>query len=828
MCSRRRIRPKSSVPVIALLLVFFFLPLFPPVASAAPEKDYVIVIDVSTSMQDVFDEVKRLTKQTISQAKPGDNVAIITFGERATLLDRRMVKGKADIEALQTEVDALYPTDYATYLNSGMEKSIGELRYLFEKNPDRERVLLWLSDDKDNPPTQLAEGYISLDKLRERNERFEPGREWFAYKAPLSEVKNAPLEDFITWARRTTFRVGVKENDINLGSFENENVHKKVVITFEPQHPGAAGLEFFTGASLVDPKDPTRTIPVTLTPNRVVAANHTWQQQFDVSFTGEPGEYKGEIAFQSVSGPLLEVVPRKVILTAMIAPPKPVEEEPPAEVEEKPQPKGGLLADAKEKGIIATESRPPGTTRPAKPFTFGPLEPGKKEVHFFDLYLNREADTAKISQDLAIDLPEGVNIASKIFGKGGKKLTAEVTVSVDDDAALPDDYFIQGGYEGSIHFVSDESGVEILPLAYPIRIEMNADKVRWGTKILPTTTKSIGASRARRMTFEELTRELEEDKQQKPNPIISAVRSVFAKVGSRYVLLPFAAVVLLLFILMLYRMRPASELFVGELVIIKDPTDSKTKNINLKRIGSLHGKDTLTLGSSASADIRLDHSSVAPIHCRISAKRSENQIEVSILPGKTSLLKINDVECAVKTRLSDKDLLGIGEFILLFSNPEPQKEVVVHFRDGRTMRGTPVTWDIGAPSFELLRTDVEGAEGTMDEITLIQFDALKGIFFLKDVAEAASPIPRQRIKHNELLEITFFDGEKIEGNPLVDYSSLSARFYLVPKDMPNIVSILIERASIKGMTKREVKGEPEAAAGRWSLFKSRRKEASAD
>jgi hypothetical protein len=792
-----------------------------------PEKDYVIVIDVSTSMQDVFDEVKRLTKQTISQAKPGDNVAIITFGERATLLDRRLVRGKADIDALQTEVDALYPTDYATYLNSGMEKSLGELRYLFEKNPDRERVLLWLSDDKDNPPAQLAEGYISLDKLREKNERFEPGREWFAYQAPLSEVKNAPLEDFITWARRTTFRVGVKENDINLGSFENENVQKKVVITFEPQHPGAAGLEFFTGASLVDPKDPTRTIPVTLTPNRIVAANHTWQQQFDVSFTGEPGEYKGEIAFQSVSGPLLEIVPRKVTLTAMIAPPKPVEEAPPV-VAKEPQPKGGLLAEAKEKGIIATESRPPGTTRPEKPFIFGPLEPGKKEVHFFDLYVNREADTAKISQDLAIDLPEGVNIASKIFGKGGTKLTAEVTVSVDDDAALPEDYIIQGGYEGSIRFVSDESGVEILPLAYPIRIEMNADKVRWGTKILPATTKSIGASRARRMTFEELTRELEAGDQQKKSPIISAVRTVFARLGSRYVLIPFVSIILLLFAFLLYRMRPANELFVGELVVIKDPTDSKTKNINLKRIGSLHGKDILTLGSSASADIRLDHSSVSPIHCRISAKRSENHVEVSILPGKSSLLKINDVECTNKTHLSDKDLLGIGEFILLFSNPEPQKEVVVHFRDGRTMRGTPVTWDIGAPSFELLRADVEGAEGTVEEITLIRFDALKGIFFLKDSSETAASIPRERIKHDELLEITFFDGEKIEGNPLVDYSSLSARFYLVPKDMPNIVSILIERTSIKGMAKREAKGEPEAAAGKWSLFRGRRKEASAD
>jgi hypothetical protein len=127
------------------------------------------------------------------------------------------------------------------------------------------------------------------------------------------------------------------------------------------------------------------------------------------------------------------------------------------------------------------------------------------------------------------------------------------------------------------------------------------------------------------------------------------------------------------------------------------------------------------------------------------------------------------------------------------------------------MRGTPVTWDIGAQSFELLRADSEGASETAEEISVVLFEDLKAVFFLQDASGAASAIPKDRIKQNEVLEVTFFDGEKIEGNPLADYSTLAARFYLIPKEMPNIVSILIERASLREMSKREAGRESESA-----------------
>ena len=80
----------------------------------------------------------------------------------------------------------------------------------------------------------------------------------------------------------------------------------------------------------------------------------------------------------------------------------------------------GMLADEQRKGIIATEDRPPGLTRPEKPLVFGALEPGKKVSKIITLYLDKEADPKGITHDDSIDLPEGVNIDSKVYGKGTK------------------------------------------------------------------------------------------------------------------------------------------------------------------------------------------------------------------------------------------------------------------------------------------------------------------------------------------------------------------------------------------------------------------------
>lgn len=821
---RQEVLIKSLSLLTTLMLALTVTAVRPRMAHAAPGKDYVIVIDISTSMEDIFDDVKRLSKRTIARASVGDNVAVITFGEEATLLDRKQIRGKSDLEKLQRRIDELYPTDYATYINQGLEKGLNELRYLFEKNPDRERVLLWLSDDKDNPPDALGDDFITLDQLKERPDDFDPGNEWFVYEAPKldDQVENEDIEDFVMWARRTTFRVDVKEQQFDLGSFEDGNVKETVTLTFIPRHPGAAGLEFLVSARLTNRDDFSKRIRAHISPARVRAAGNTWQQKFQLSFKADPGEYSGSIAFQPIASGSLDVQPRAVNFRTVIVLPKPEIEEPAEPAEEEVSPRG-LLADARDKGIIATEKRPPGTTRIDKPIPFGPLEPGKKDSKIITLYLNKEADPKGIEHDLSINLPDGITFTSRVFGKG-TKLAAEMTVSVDRDIQLPEKFSLVRAYEGSVRFKSDEPGVQVLPVYIPLRLTFDADQVRWGRKMLPETdVGQIGQVKARRMTFEELTKEMEKGKETGTAGETTSTLSEFISLaGSRYILFPILAVVVVVIILLLYRLRPASEVFVGELVVIRDPSESNMKNVNLKRIGSLHDKNVLVIGNSSNADIRLGHDSVEPVHCRISARTVGGRTDIAIDPIKGNPVKINEIEYTERTTLSDKDLIGIGNFILLFSNPEAQKEVIARFLDGRTMRGTPVTWDIGTPSFELLRTDSSETEGATDEIVVINFVDLKAIFFLQDTSGSAAAMPTEMVNKDEMLEVTFQDGEKVEGFPLKDYSDTTGRFYIVPLEMPNIASVLIERSSTTSTEKKKAP-EEESAAKTGGLFASLRK-----
>ena len=799
----------------------------PPTAHADSAKDFVIVIDISTSMEDIFDDVKKLSKRTIGRASIGDNVAVITFGEQATLVDRRQIRGKSDLKKLQDQVDALYPTDYATYINQGLEKGLSELHYLFDKNPDRERVLLWLSDDKDNPPEALGEDFITLDKLKQGADDFDHGNEWFAYDAPNLEgqVENKDKEDFMMWARRTTFRVDVKEQQFDLGTFEDGNVNKTVTLTFMPRNPGAAGLDFLVTARLINRQDFSKTIRPTITPDRVTASANTWRQKFQLSFKADPGEYSGAISFEPIAGGALDVQPRAVNFKTAIVPPEPEIEEPVEPVEEDSGP-GGLLADAKARGIIATEKRPPGTTRIEKPRIFGPLEPGKKDSNTIKLFLNKEVAANSIFHDLALDLPDGIQFESKITGKG-TTLTAEMTVSVDKNIQLPETFSLSRSYEGSLRFRSKEPGVEVLPLNIPIRLTFEPDVVRWGGTMLPQT--GVGQVKARGMTFEELTAAMKTGKAGQPSAseTTSTLREFFSEAGSRIVMVPVLVIIVVVILLLLYRLRPASEVFMGELVVIKDPSESNMKNINLKRIGSLHDKNVLVVGNSAKADIRLGHDSVEPVHCRISARTVGGRTDVAIHPIKGNPVKVNEIEYTEKATLSDKDLIAIGDFILLFSNPEAQKEVIARFLDGRTMRGTPVTWDIGTPSFELLRTDLSEAEDTADEITIISFTDLKAIFFLQDTPGSTMGMPTEMVNREELVEVTFSDGEKVEGFPLRDYSDSAGRFYIVPLEMPNIASVLVERASVVSTEKRKAPSDVEAARS-GGLFASLRKRKGAE
>ena len=100
---------------------------------------------------------------------------------------------------------------------------------------------------------------------------------------------------------------------------------------------------------------------------------------------------------------------------------------------------------------------------------------------------------------------------------------------------------------------------------------------------------------------------------------------------------------------------------------------------------------------------------------------------------------------------------------------------------------------------------------------------------MQDVSGARPDIPEEKVNRREIFEVTFSDGEKVEGHPLTDYSDVSGRFYLVPREMPNVISILIERNNVKDLMRREVQEEVgERAAGPLGFLRRRKDTTSAE
>ena len=123
-------RVQNTRPAKPLFFIFAILFLFfsGSRAHADESRELVVVIDISTSMHDLLDETKSQAKQLVSSAQIGDRVTIITFGERASLIERSRIRNSYDIARLISVVDELEATEFSTNLPAGMERGLSELK----------------------------------------------------------------------------------------------------------------------------------------------------------------------------------------------------------------------------------------------------------------------------------------------------------------------------------------------------------------------------------------------------------------------------------------------------------------------------------------------------------------------------------------------------------------------------------------------------------------------------------------------------------------------------------------------------------------------------
>ncbi len=125
--------------------------------------------------------------------------------------------------------------------------------------------------------------------------------------------------------------------------------------------------------------------------------------------------------------------------------------------------------------------------------------------------------------------------------------------------------------------------------------------------------------------------------------------------------------------------------------------------------------------------------------------------------------------------------------------------LVVGFRDGRRERGVTFALNPRDAGFYLDLANEDGA--TTGKTLNVRFSELKAVFYVKsfDGKFSRSRQYRELSPEGPPLVAEFFDGEIIKGTALHPFSPDEPRFTLVPEELNNNISILVERAALKGL-----------------------------
>lgn len=766
---------KYPFRIAQFLIAAAVVVLFSSSADTAKTRDLVVVMDVSASMADIFDTAKVDAKQFISSAQIGDRVTLITFGERSHLLIRTRIRSSHTIGRILSEVDELSPVELNTNLPSAMERGLREMEQFYEEDPNAERTLMWLSDDKDNPPKDMP-NLITFASLKKEQSKRMPDHNWFVFEKPIkTENDSSEMDWFVDWAKRNHMELQANVASKNLGVLTLPNVDKEFTVTFQPNSPGIWGTSFSVAAEVTDEERGNYSASIPIQPPVVVCDGKSWDQKFQIALPDRVGTYTCRISFVLPSDKLLEISPPQLVLQAKVQGQETEVDKQVASIEKifdsnyqatlrNRTSKDSAFARGIRGELINNYERAMERDK----LIFGPIVSGGQY---------RQSTTLKAGEDIPIDsismktnfkLPEGMEL-KPLFHWDNKKLVADMCLFVDE-AMMP-----EKGWEvkGSVSFLVENSKAKILPSAIPIRMYTRPDLASWGKRQLAMSP-----------TYASFTK--------------------VAKAASKYV---YAAAevggvlfVLWLFYYLIKRYVFATTDLVGMIETVRNPTRQRIRYFNLQRLGKLKKKNSLTIGKSRKADIILPHPSVADIHAKIMTTKIDATVIIFIQPLNGNQIKVNNITYGRQKEISDCDKIVIGAFVFMYKRPEVYRETIVRFADGATLRGTLVSWDIDAPSFQFLPINAPSLNARMT----IKFSELKTVSFVRKAERFSLDRlfgPARPMGYP--VEVFFKDGDLLEGYMMGETGDWTKRFYVLPKDSEEVALMLVERTAIDSVVKRE-------------------------
>ncbi len=201
----------------------------------------------------------------------------------------------------------------------------------------------------------------------------------------------------------------------------------------------------------------------------------------------------------------------------------------------------------------------------------------------------------------------------------------------------------------------------------------------------------------------------------------------------------------------------------GQLVLRGSSPDGHRKLFNLAEI-SLHSNEVvLGIGSDPSNAISLSHSSVRPFHCTIWAGRRRNPTRVYINALAGGHLAVNGDQIAHTQEVKDKDVIAIGDYEFEFVDTQLYRQVEVHMNNGTVYESTLEYWDLNHSVFYIRQT-LQDHDCTL----AVPFMDVSHIHFYqdesaRDIGVLPHPLRAYRAKRKSLAKVTLRSGQKLKG-----------------------------------------------------------------
>ncbi len=148
----------------------------------------VYVIDKSTSMLWIYEDLKETLKEAIAKSEPGDSLTVILFGDSVTTLASYKTMNESKKQTVSNLLDSISPDSFYTNLTLAVGRGTESLYGYFNDDIAENYTLVLVTDGKNHPSPKLAPDY-SIEEALTQFPDFLPGQQWsLRYVALESQI----------------------------------------------------------------------------------------------------------------------------------------------------------------------------------------------------------------------------------------------------------------------------------------------------------------------------------------------------------------------------------------------------------------------------------------------------------------------------------------------------------------------------------------------------------------------------------------------------------------------------------------------------------------